>query len=82
MLLKEAEKEIRKKYRVVNIDSTVIAQAPKLLKYIPQMRKNIADAIGTDVDMISVKATTEENMGFTGNGEGIAAHAVVLLEKL
>lgn len=82
LLLKEAEKEIRKKYRVVNIDSTVIAQAPKLLKYIPQMRKNIADAIGTDVDMISVKATTEENMGFTGNGEGIAAHAVVLLEKL
>lgn len=62
-----------------NIDSTVIAQSPKLKPYINQMRARIADACGTDVSQISVKATTEEHLGFTGSGEGIAAHAICLL---
>lgn len=67
-------------YRLGNIDATVIAQAPKLAPYIQEMRKNIAEAFGVDVDRISVKATTEERLGFTGSGEGIATHAVCLLE--
>ena len=67
-------------YRLGNIDATVIAQAPKLAPYILEMRQNIAAAFGVDVDQISVKATTEEKLGFTGSGEGIAAHAVCLLE--
>lgn len=69
-----------KGYRVGNIDATVIAQAPKLKPYVSSMRKRIAYACGVDVDTISVKATTEEHLGFTGSGEGIAAHAVCLLE--
>lgn len=68
-------------YRVSNIDSTVIAQAPKLAPYITQMRQNIADACGVDVNSVSVKATTEEKLGFTGNMQGISAHAVCLIEK-
>lgn len=68
-------------YRLGNMDATVIAQAPKLAPHIPAMRQNIASAFGTDVDRISVKATTEEGLGFTGSGEGIAAHAVCLLER-
>ena len=67
-------------YRLGNIDATVIAEAPKLAPYILEMRQNIAAAFGVDVDKISVKATTEEKLGFTGSGEGIAAHAVCLLE--
>ena len=67
--------------RIVNLDATVIAQAPKLAPYIPAMRETIAQAVGMDVDAVSVKATTEEKLGFTGRGEGIAAEAVVLLEK-
>ena len=67
-------------YRLGNIDATVIAQAPKLAPYILEMRQNVAAAFGVDVDKISVKATTEEKLGFTGSGEGIAAHAVCLLE--
>ena len=67
-------------YRLGNIDATVIAQAPKLAPYILEMRQNVAAAFGVDVDQISVKATTEEKLGFTGSGEGIAAHAVCLLE--
>ena len=70
-----------KKYRVGNVDATILAQAPKLAPHIPQMRKNLALALGIPVDAISVKATTEEGLGFTGNGEGIAAHAVCLLEE-
>lgn len=66
-------------YRVENIDSTVIAQKPKLKPYIEQMRKNIALACSADLSSVSVKATTEEKLGFTGGEEGIAAHAVVLL---
>ena len=69
-------------YRVENLDATVLAQAPKLSPHREQMRRNIADAAGLDISQVSVKATTEEGLGFTGSGEGIAAHAVVLLEKL
>ena len=69
-------------YRLENIDATVIAQAPKLAPYIPAIRENIAAAFGVSVDQISVKATTEEHLGFTGAGEGIAAHGVCLLEKI
>ena len=69
-------------YRPVNIDCTVIAQAPKLAPYIYDMRKRIAFALGLPVDDVSVKATTEERMGFTGEGLGIAAHAVCLIEKI
>lgn len=69
-------------YTVVNIDATVVAQAPKLAPYREEMRRNIADALGIDVEQVSVKATTEEHLGFTGSGEGIAAHAVVLIERV
>ena len=66
-------------YTVSNLDCTVLAQAPKLAPYIAQMRQNLADAMRTDIGNISVKATTEERLGFTGSGEGIAAHAVCLI---
>lgn len=66
-------------YKISNIDSTVVAQAPKLAGYIEKMRKNIAEACGIDVNQISVKATTEEKLGFTGSGEGISATSVCLL---
>lgn len=66
-------------YLIENIDSTIIAQAPKMRPYIDQMRQNIADALGLAVDQVSVKATTEEHLGFTGRGEGISAQAVALL---
>lgn len=69
-------------YRVENIDATVLAQAPKLSPHKEQMRRNISDAAELDISQVSVKATTEEGLGFTGSGEGIAAHAVALLEKL
>lgn len=69
-------------YRIGNIDTTVIAQAPKLSPYIPAMRERIAAALDTETVRVSVKATTEEHLGFTGSGEGIAAHAVCLLEPL
>lgn len=68
-------------YRIVNIDSTVIAQRPKLMPYITEMRENIAKACGIDTLSVSVKATTEEKLGFTGRGEGISAHAVCLIEE-
>lgn len=68
-------------YSVVNIDATVLAQSPKLATYILSMRENIAKALKITVDFVSVKATTEEGLGFTGSKEGIAAHAVVLIEK-
>lgn len=68
-------------YRVGNIDATVLAQAPKLAGYIPGMRKKLAEVYGVDVGRISVKATTEEGLGFTGERLGIAAHAVCLLIK-
>ena len=71
----------REGYELVNADCTILAQKPKLMPHIPQMRRNIAQALGTEIDRISVKATTEEGLGFTGDGSGIAAHAVVLIEK-
>ena len=67
-------------YRIGNVDCTVLAQRPKLAAHIPQMRQNIADALGIALERVSVKATTEEGLGFTGEGLGIAAHAVALLE--
>lgn len=70
-----------RRYTVVNIDATVLAQAPKLAPYIPEMRQNIADACRVSPDAVSVKATTEEGLGFTGEKLGIAAHAVCLLEQ-
>ncbi|MBQ3012059.1 MAG: 2-C-methyl-D-erythritol 2,4-cyclodiphosphate synthase [Clostridia bacterium] len=71
----------KKGYVIGNIDATVIAQAPKMAPHIEKMRENIASALNTDVENISVKATTEEKLGFTGEGLGISAHAVCLLEK-
>ena len=71
-----------KGYKIGNIDATVIAQAPKMAPYILKMRENIARVLETDVENVSVKATTEEKLGFTGEGHGISAHAVCLLEKL
>ena len=68
-------------YTVGNIDSTIIAQQPKMKPYILQMRNNIANACGVDVSQISVKATTEEGLGFSGRQEGISAHAVCLLKQ-
>ena len=68
-------------YTVINVDSTVLAQAPKLAPYILEMRENIAKALEIPIDFVSVKATTEEGLGFTGQKEGIAAHAVTLIEK-
>ena len=68
-------------YSVVNIDATVIAQAPKLAPFIDAMRNNIAAALAIDFEDVNVKATTEEKLGFTGSGEGIAAHAVCLISK-
>ena len=69
-------------WQVGNVDATVVAQAPKLAPYIPDMRQRLAEAVGLDVDCVSVKATTEERLGFTGSGEGMAAHAVALIERL
>lgn len=71
-----------KGYGVVNLDATVIAEAPKLMKHIPAMCANIAEDIGVPFDCVSVKATTSERLGFTGRGEGIAAEAVCLIEKV
>lgn len=69
-------------YRISNIDSTILCQRPRLKSYIPMMRKRIAGAAGVDTGCVSVKATTEEGLGFTGSGEGIAAHAVCIIEKI
>lgn len=71
-----------KGFTVGNIDSTILCQAPKLAGYINNMSENIAKACNTDIGNISVKATTEEKLGFTGSGEGIAAHAVCIMEKM
>lgn len=69
-------------WQVGNVDATVVAQTPKLAPYVPEMRRRLAEAMGLDVDCVSVKATTEERLGFTGSGEGMAAHAVALIERL
>ena len=82
-LLRQVYRKISEKgYRVGNIDVTMIAQRPKLKDYIPQMQANIAAAVGTAPDRVNVKATTEEKLGFTGTGEGMACHAVCLLEEI
>ena len=82
-LLKEVGKILQENgYLIENIDSTVIAQRPKLLPYRPQMAKNIADALGIEPDQVSVKATTEEGLGSTGAGEGISAQAIALLSSV
>lgn len=72
---------ISRGYKISNIDATVIAQAPKMSPYIPEMRQNIARVLNIDIDDINIKATTEEKLGFTGEGLGISSHAVCLLEK-
>ena len=80
ILLAEVCRVVREAgYEIGNIDSTVLAQAPKLAPHIAAMRTNIAKACGIDVSLVSGKATTEERLGFTGSGEGMAAHAVALL---
>ena len=70
-----------KGYKAVNVDATILAQRPKLAPFIPAMREKIAGALNLPLDCVSVKATTEEGLGFTGEGLGIAAHAVCLIEK-
>lgn len=80
-LLREVGKRLRAEgFEIGNLDSTVIAQAPKLAPHIQRMRANIAAALDVDVARVSVKATTEERLGFTGSGQGIAAQAVALIE--
>ena len=82
MLLREVYRKISEKgFRVGNIDVTMIAQKPKLKDFIPPMQENIAAAVGVTPDRVNVKATTEEKLGFTGSGEGMACHAVCLLEE-
>lgn len=82
MLLREVHEKITAAgYRVSNVDVTMIAQAPKLKPYIEQMMENIASDLRIDVSRVNVKATTEEKLGFTGSGEGMACHAVCLLEE-
>ncbi len=81
VLLREVCSKVRENgYEIENIDATVLAQAPKLRPYIDEMRARISAYTGIDIDSISVKATTEEGLGFTGEGKGIAAHAVCLLK--
>ena len=81
-LLRQVGKLLQKNgYSINNIDSTVLAQAPKLAPYIEEMRSNIAGVLGIDIDAVSVKATTEEGLGFTGEKLGIAAHAVCIIEN-
>jgi 2-C-methyl-D-erythritol 2,4-cyclodiphosphate synthase len=70
-----------KGFRIGNVDATIVAQRPKLATFIPQMRLNIARALSTEEERVNVKATTTEELGFAGRGEGIAAYAVALLEK-
>lgn len=82
LLLGCVKEELDKKgWKVVNIDSIIVAQRPKMRPYVDEMEKNIAEVLGIDVDMINVKATTEEELGFTGSGEGIASKAVCMIEK-
>ena len=82
-LLKEVVRRVNEKgYRVVNIDATILAQTPKMAPYISEMRKNIAASCNVNQDLVSVKATTEEGLGFTGAKQGIAAHAVCLVDNI
>lgn len=81
-LLKETERLLSENgFEIINVDSTVIAQAPKLSPYIEKMRENISKTLGIEISRVSVKATTEEGLGFTGTKQGIAAHAVCLINE-
>lgn len=80
LLTKVVELLAKKRAKVVNIDATLILQKPKVAPFISEMRTNIAAVVGIPVDCVNVKATTEEGLGFTGNGEGVSAHAVALVE--
>lgn len=81
-LLKAVNEKLNEKgYKIVNIDSIIVAQKPKMRPYIDEMEKNIAEALNISIECINVKATTEEELGFTGNGSGIASKAVCLIEK-
>ena len=82
LLQKVRELLAQEGYAIVNVDATIIAQAPKIAPYITDMRQNLAAAMALDAAQVSVKATTEERLGFTGEGLGMAAHAVVLIEKI
>jgi len=83
ILLRKVVQDLNERnWKVVNIDSTIIAQAPKLAPYIPLMRDLLADDLMVDVDAVNIKATTTEKLGFAGREEGVAAHAVVLIEKV
>ena len=81
LLERVAQQLAESRVQVVNIDATLIAQAPKIAPYRAQMRRNIARALGIDPEQVGVKATTEEHLGFTGDGSGMAAHAVALVER-
>jgi len=78
--LLRAVRELTKRYRIVNVDATIVAQAPRMAPHMPAMARNIAADLEISLDAVNVKATTTEGLGFTGRGEGIAAHAVVLIE--
>ncbi|MCR5587549.1 MAG: 2-C-methyl-D-erythritol 2,4-cyclodiphosphate synthase [Lachnospiraceae bacterium] len=83
VLLKEVKKMLdEKNYLIENVDATIIAQRPKMRPYIDKMRENIANALEIDVECVNVKATTEEGMGFTGEGKGISAQAICMLSSL
>ncbi len=83
VLLKETAKILKNAgYEISNIDSTVVAQQPKLLPYIPQMIKNMAEALEINEDQINVKGKTEEKLGFTGSGDGMKAHSVCLINEI
>ena len=83
LLLREVASIVRNRgYAVGNVDCTILAQRPKLAPYIPEMRERLAEAMDVETDQVSVKATTEEGLGFTGEGTGIAAHAVALLLRM
>ena len=82
-LMAEVYRQIKEKgYKVVNVDATIIAQRPKMRPHIDTMRNNIAKTLNVDIDCINVKATTEEGLGFTGEGLGISAHAVCLIDNV
>ena len=82
-LLRHVMELIRERgYRIGNLDATIIAQKPKLMSYLPQMRKKLAEVMEISEDLLNLKATTEEHLGFTGRQEGISAHCVCLLEEM
>jgi len=82
LLLKQVGQMLKERgWQAGNLDATIVAQRPRMAPYLPQMRRNIAKALGVEVEAVSVKATTEEGLGFTGTGQGMAAHCVALVLK-